>query len=112
MVVASLKLTHRLQARGHGLGFHDRMVVASLKPIEIEYDEGHRECPRPHGRGLIEADWSPGWCSPMDPFPRPHGRGLIEAPALAINGSDPLRFHDRMVVASLKRIQQTCVSVA
>ena len=44
----------------------------------------------------------------MDGIPRPRGRGLIEAPHALAGLAPKLQFHDRAVVASLKRGQGLC----
>ena len=59
--------------------FHDRLVVASLKPGGLAY------------------------LTPNGLFPRPLGRGLIEASSARQSQATAPGFHDRLVVASLKQ---------
>ena len=78
--MASLKLgLVALEGRGI-LQFHDRAVVASLKPLLLELaSQCPVEIPRPRGRGLIEASGSSIIAFAPSEIPRPRGRGLIEA---------------------------------
>ena len=104
-VVASLKQKMLSSVHSPFPKFHDRAVVASLKRLQfVECMLLAPQIPRPRGRGLIEA-----LCPLHDRrsaflIPRPRGRGLIEAEKtslpLSIKAS---QFHDRAVVASLKR---------
>src|ERR1039458_1824204 len=67
-----------------------------------------RLIPRPRGRGLIEAE--PAGSNPKSTaaIPRPRGRGLIEAFCTSRRRRARCKFHDRAVVASLKRLIFMC----
>ena len=87
--------------------FHDRAVVASLKQGQPALTaEPMTGIPRPRGRGLIEATSGPINEGEQAGIPRPRGRGLIEALERTRFPHAVRQFHDRAVVASLKRCRR------
>ena len=85
--------------------FHDRAVVASLKPpYACQRCGGLGSIPRPRGRGLIEA--APGGVSSRRARSKFHDRAVVASLKRVFCADQLVRspqFHDRAVVASLKR---------
>ena len=79
--------------------------MASLKPLQQAYYGMLGAIPRPRGRGLIEAESHGPRYRAGNVIPRPRGRGLIEALKSFLDWQRiSTQFHDRAVVASLKRV--------